>query len=927
MTKTFPASQVPLIERPYASPIYFAHIYLPGETLYFSDRNIKFNGHDYEAYIQDIPELMHSIEEFGGYLNIDAQLTFWNKRFRSYDRLIDFFIANPLTRRDVDLFVLYIENGQIPPTDVSTKLHKFSFTNLKNVELLTFSIGLSTILHSIDKKKLFIQINRTNWPNAAPTEIGKYENRCIGSMRDVPCQCVKTGAVTTLAVDATANAAVIFLTETDYPIAFASSGTVQIGSGLITYTGKDSVNKKLTGCTWSIPARNKKRGEPVWQIETDYKYLIDSGKIKSASNVKVAGVKVAAGDCSINLNEGGKSVITFTHRNLLRNQGAHSHDTVLIEQCIPPSSSFTYSSGMGAAGEAAYLRDRNEESYCHVGVSGVTDGNKTAYFTATFGTYTGQTPDRIYACVLCDDQLGSLENEWFGIDTPQTIAIGILGYSQPKQKRRYLLSGTSVPSTLRVRAQTYQGTPANPCFLIANVYEMYLELEFDSIPSGGENAIWQKLVPLVTCDVEGYPDTVGGIYTGTASALIQNCSDVRRFMLVGLLGRSMTEIGDSFLTARTRYANRITGGYKFAMLLNALGETPEGIFKKLDEQSSSQMREDGGKFELDFSLTVTLSQYPPAQSGTYVKATSTYSGNYQPWFATDPAKLLTDSQLNNSWLGAAGSQVNQRFHIDLGSAKIIQKIYYENHHNSGANTNTGAKNFTFWGSNDPASFAELTYGTDTGWTQLTTSQPSLDQHIGANQEDPKYITVTNSVAYRYYAFKFADNWGAANSMGIRRVELMYSDSQAYSTINSTIYVEEPIFEETSATEISNLIRAKYNKDWSGGGGLYLSQTERKDDPSISDLGELPEDIEFMAVQSQAMAEDVTDWRLLHKKRAILKVTLVCKPSVRKYERGDLFILNDVPVSAWEGLKWRVLEIKEIPDRQAFSIRAIQYISE
>ncbi len=37
--------------------------------------------------------------------------------------------------------------------------------------------------------------------------------------------------------------------------------------------------------------------------------------------------------------------------------------------------------------------------------------------------------------------------------------------------------------------------------------------------------------------------------------------------------------------------------------------------------------------------------------------------------------------------------------------------------------------------------------------------------------DPKYITVTNSTAYRYYAFKFADAYGSIYYMGVRRIEL------------------------------------------------------------------------------------------------------------------------------------------------------------
>ena len=175
------------------------------------------------------------------------------------------------------------------------------------------------------------------------------------------------------------------------------------------------------------------------------------------------------------------------------------------------------------------------------------------------------------------------------------------------------------------------------------------------------------------------------------------------------------------------------------------------------------------------------SQYPPAFSATYVKATSTSDYdypdiNFYPYRATDPSVSLTSLY----WIGSLGrcwfAEVitNQRFHIDLGSAKTVTRIYYENFHNSGTYTNYGIKDFTFWGSNTAGAFAELTYATDTNWTQLTTAQSYFDQHVALNQADPKYILVTNTTAYRYYAFKIANAYRGSTydyGMGVRRIEL------------------------------------------------------------------------------------------------------------------------------------------------------------
>jgi hypothetical protein len=159
----------------------------------------------------------------------------------------------------------------------------------------------------------------------------------------------------------------------------------------------------------------------------------------------------------------------------------------------------------------------------------------------------------------------------------------------------------------------------------------------------------------------------------------------------------------------------------------------------------------------------------PVLDADHVKATT---NNATAYTTCDPSLSVVGA--NVQWGTTVGVSTNQRFHIDLGHVEIIKRIYYENYHASGLYADTyDAKNFTLWGSNNAAAFAELTYATDTNWTQLTTSQSSFDCHVAANQADPKYITVTNTTPYRYYAFKIADTWYGApcNFLLIRRIEL------------------------------------------------------------------------------------------------------------------------------------------------------------
>jgi hypothetical protein len=224
----------------------------------------------------------------------------------------------------------------------------------------------------------------------------------------------------------------------------------------------------------------------------------------------------------------------------------------------------------------------------------------------------------------------------------------------------------------------------------------------------------------------------------------------------------------------------------------------------------------------------SASAYPPAQSNTYVKSTTKSSTSYWPYYATDPTLSLVGADTSNSWLSGSGATTNQRFHIDLGGGTIVKRIYYENAHNSGATTTRGVQNFTFWGSNDAAAFAELTYAIDTNWTELTLSSNVMLQHVAANTADPHYITVTNTTAYRYYAFKFADNYGGGTYMGVRRLELKLTASNDTTfAVGSTrplqgmkIYVVSGLENVTASTLTGS--------EWDGVAWAALSLTDNTD---------------------------------------------------------------------------------------------------
>lgn len=301
---------------------------------------------------------------------------------------------------------------------------------------------------------------------------------------------------------------------------------------------------------------------------------------------------------------------------------------------------------------------------------------------------------------------------------------------------------------------------------------------FDGTSSGQVPASWSVLNDLLI-----YSNGVDQhqIYPGTISdinAFYVYNSDTKLPEISDTGSNYTSEVTDSSATSVAVLDSLGNQGVAMTGTVTASGTTITGSGTAfLSELTVGQM------INLDVQ---TLIYYPVAQNGTYVKATSYRDTNTYPYFATDPTKTLTGVVTGNAWQSANLAITEQRFHIDIGSANVINKIYYENGHISGGSTDTGAKTFTFWGSNSGTAFAETTYGTDTGWTQLTCSQSTFDEHVAADQADPKYITVTNTTPYRYYAVKIADNYGNATGIVLRRIVMQVSDESDEQKLIDTI---------------------------------------------------------------------------------------------------------------------------------------------
>lgn len=256
-------------------------------------------------------------------------------------------------------------------------------------------------------------------------------------------------------------------------------------------------------------------------------------------------------------------------------------------------------------------------------------------------------------------------------------------------------------------------------------------------------------------------------------------------------------------------------------------------------------------------FTSSLTRLIPAYNTSFAKATTQINASYAAWLPCNPALSVIGAISGNSWGSSFGNVTNQRYHFDLGNAVNISQIYYENGHQSGVQTDQGIKNFTLQGSNTAASFATVTFASESGWTDIgNLSQTYFDSHSAVNAADPKYINIAgNSGSFRYYALKIVDNWGDPDYIVARRIMFNSFDTgstKLNSDSNNCTYIEsDGTLVMTGSATVYNDIICPIGNMRSGNtppsyaiaftGSIYTTTFKNGNDMEVYGCAELPHD--------------------------------------------------------------------------------------
>lgn len=169
---------------------------------------------------------------------------------------------------------------------------------------------------------------------------------------------------------------------------------------------------------------------------------------------------------------------------------------------------------------------------------------------------------------------------------------------------------------------------------------------------------------------------------------------------------------------------------------------------------------------------------PGGYSDTYVKATSKWGTQYEPWFGVDPSLKLLGSRGDTSWLTPSGVYTNQKFNVDLGTEEIITRFRMMNQHHNGADTQYGIKNFIIYGTNSTTAFANTTYSNTDNLVSLGSF--ILDEYT-QNFDLQDFDLSSNTTPYRYYVLRIADGYNTTTFIGFRELELL-ADTKLYTTV-------------------------------------------------------------------------------------------------------------------------------------------------
>jgi len=602
--KSYTDSQKQALDKRRLKPVYLIEITLQnsGPVLYFSDRNITVGSQIYENYLESLSGLGRQLRRRNSEtLNLDIDFTFKNQRYKNYSFLIEIGDTYPFEGAETTIKKVYLDDDNTP-SDVEI-IEKVVLDEPSDIDLMSFNCKASAVPYAKDELWKQNTINKTDYPNADPDDLNKVLNIIYGAHEKIRCQAIAAGAVDSLQEDITASApgdgGTFDLSDaSEFPSAGAF--TVQLADEQIRCSSRSG--NTLTVATGGrgyngTTAVDHEKGEGVFEVLTEYVYLVADHPVKSIGDIYVDGVRYDTGFTKYTGQSGdehssytGKAVLVFTAKPVISKQ-VIINDGIGVTDDIDFTSAgalkTVYANGSSGPSNHANARDGNTNTRADSGTPSV---KLTVSFPSTdHGSITTQ-----YIWARNVNNSSGLTVVVGGGWSPGTFnSSGDFRFSKSGgswgDSITFERSGGSISNFVGEVEKEVEYTP--------NLTKSGSASKTGTVTGSSADVV---IGNSVNVDVDGYQDDGSGTYTGSANALIERPDHVRKHFIDVLYGFTLSDIDSpSFNAAGSSYASAISGGYKFAIVIDKEIK-PSKFLQELDFQSRSTCRYRAGKWYLDY---------------------------------------------------------------------------------------------------------------------------------------------------------------------------------------------------------------------------------------------------------------------------------------------------------------------------------------
>lgn len=438
----------------------------------------------------------------------------------------------------------------------------------------------------LDRRQPLTRITRARFPYAAAEVVEQVIRVPIGSLRRVPGQAVKAGAVLQLDGDITNVVATITFKDASR---LDASGTVLIGTELITYTGK--TGHSITGCTRGALTTGSSAhddGDEAFQVLDEYVYVFGEGtdpyRIGALSAAYINDV-IASG---LTLSPHNAAVLSgkFLATAVIPVASVRDFHLIPLGATTLATSPPHTNSTVAASGQDGYTIifptlppnvDPNQE--CTIVIE--------ARLTRTGGTAASRHDVQWRDSSIDPDSPTSGPNIKLA-DIPDDGTDVSLSFTR-----------SNWPTGGQFVELTWEGIGAGT--MATRIGSAYISVR---AAGAGSQSTADHVIGRVAADLEGIRDDGGGTLTGAASLLLTNPADVFRFILTKLYGVPASRLGASWAAARAAVAG---ASYRWDFLLGFDGPPRLTELQGKAEQARCELVIDGGLWELRF-----IPEAPPA---------------------------------------------------------------------------------------------------------------------------------------------------------------------------------------------------------------------------------------------------------------------------------------------------------------------------